>query len=488
MQGAVPQIELRAIDELIAYARNARTHSPEQIEQIKASMLEFGWTNSVLADAQGIVAGHGRVMAARALYANGRTLKFPNGAEIPLGMVPVVDCSGWSTPQRRAYILADNKLALNAGWDTDLLRIEFEELKGEEFDLSLAGWDEVELGELFAGMDEGGETRGDPEAVPDVPETPVTVTGDVWVIGDHRVMCGSALEMGDWAKLMRGEEADLVFTDPPYNVDIGEKLASVSKALGRTVKLKGIMNDAMSGDEFYAFLLKAFECLHQVAKAGASIYVYHADSEGINFRAAFKDAGFRQQSCLIWKKNTFVLSRWDHQPVHENCLYGWKPGAGHKWHGGRKQSTFVDLGGVSPFQKQEDGTWVVAWGDEVFVVSGEARVDVAPSAIFSEPKPARSDLHPTMKPVSLVRRHLRNSAVRGDLVVDAFGGAGSTMLASHEEAMRANLMELDPKYVDVICRRMWAFTGIRPVHGVTGELFPNIGEAREQEMETQDCF
>lgn len=490
MLGAVPQIELRPIDELVAYARNARTHSPEQVEQIKASMLEFGWTNSVLADGQGIVAGHGRVMAARSLYGSGRTLKFPNGSEIPLGMVPVVDCSGWSSAQRRAYILADNKLALNAGWDTELLRIEFEELKAEDFDLALAGWGGDELAELFGEVDLDARPAVDPDDAPDVPETPVSVLGDVWVMGDHKVMCGSALEARDWVALMGDESADVVFTDPPYNVAIGDKLTSVNNALGRRTRFKktNILNDSMSDDAFYAFLLKTFECLKEVMKPGASIYVYHSDSEGVNFRMAFRDAGFKQQSCLIWRKNTFVLSRWDHQPVHENCLYGWLGGAGHKWHGGRKQTTFVDLvADASPFQRQEDGSWAVVWGDEVFVVAGDARVDVVPSAIFSEPKPARSDLHPTMKPVQLVRRHLRNSAVRGDLVVDAFGGAGSTMLAAHQEAMRSRLMELDPKYVDVIVRRMWAFSGIRPVHAVTGEPFPVAGESRNI-IEAVDCF
>jgi DNA modification methylase len=487
MSSAVaPGLELRPAAELIPYARNSNTHPQSQLEKLKASLREFGWTNPVLIDERGgVVAGHGRLLAYGQMLEAGETVRFPSGAAIPAGRVPVLSCSGWSEAQKRAYVIADNRIASDSSLDEEVLALELADLKALGFDLSLTGLDAVELGDLLGGGDDenGGGGHGDPDLVPDVPEVPVSRRGDVWIVGGHRVMCGSSLEPNDWDVLMAGESADCVFTDPPYNVAIGEKNDAMAKAQGRgKSKTGGILNDSMGDGEFYKFLLSMYRCVLEVMKPGASIYVYHADSEGINFRTAFRDAGFKLQSCLTWKKNTFVLSRWDHHPISEPCLYGWKPGAGHKWYGGRKQSTFVDLGDGSPFHKQDDGTWAVTWGDQVFVVSGDARVEVLASSMISEPKPARSDLHPTMKPVMLVRRHLRNSAQPGDLVVDAFGGSGTTMLAAHEERMLSRLMELDPKYVDVICRRMWAFSGLRPVHAVTGEPFPGEGEFRSADL------
>lgn len=473
----IPQIELRPIESLIGYARNARTHSPEQIRQLKGSLLEFGWTNAVLADSAGIVAGHGRVMAARELLAERRVLRFPNGAEIPAGMVPVVDCSGWTDAQRRAYILADNKLALNAGWDDELLRLELQDLQAAGFNLDVAGWDEVELAGFFD-LGEPEARQVDPDDVPDAPEAPVSRLGDVWVIGEHRVMCGSSLEPAAWDVLMGQDEADLVFTDPPYGVSIGEKNDSIAKAQGRKNKTGSILNDDLQGDELYRFLLQTFRCVTPRMKPGASIYVYHADSMGLAFRAAMQDAGFKIRGCLIWKKNTFSLGRSDHQWIHEPALFSWKEGAAHKWYGGRKQSTFFDIGESTPFQQMEDGRWRVSVGDAVFIVSGDAVVEALPGSVFSEPKPSKSELHPTMKPVALVTRHLKNSARRGDVVVDAFGGSGSTAIAAQTLGMKSRLMELDPKYVDVIVRRLEMFMGCRAAHATTGEAFPREGEQR----------
>lgn len=474
----MPQIVLRPIEGLVAYARNARTHSPAQLEKLKASMREFGWTNPVLADAMGIVAGHGRTMAAAELYRQGETIRFPNGAPIPLGMVPVVDCTGWSDQQRKAYILTDNRSALDAGWDEELLRLELAELRDDGYDLSLTGFEDVELATLFEGVVDPEQNDRDPDDVPDAPAEPVSRLGDIWVIGPHRVMCGSSLEHDAWDRLMGHDYADCVFTDPPYGVSIGEKNDSMAKVQGRVNKTGGILNDDLQGDALYKFLLPMFECVHERMKPGAPIYVYHADTEGLAFRTAFRDAGFKLQSILQWRKNTFVLSRWDMHPITEPCLYGWKTGAGHKWYGGRKQSTFFDLGDGSPFEQLEDGTWRVVVGDTAFIVSGEAKVQREPSNVFLEPKPAKSELHPTQKPVTLVMRHLKNSARQGDLVADAFGGSGSTAIAAHKLGMKSCLMELDPKYVDVIALRLWQFTGVRPVNAVTGEPFPDEGEAR----------
>jgi DNA modification methylase len=230
-------------------------------------------------------------------------------------------------------------------------------------------------------------------------------------------------------------------------------------------------------------------------KPGASIYVAHADVEGLNFRRAFKEAGFKLQSCLMWHKNNFVIGRWDFQPKHEPILYGWKPGAGHKWYGGRKQTTVIDFGEGSPFVQMPDGRWQIKVGDNVLIVDGAAQVEEAPGTTMYEPKPARSDLHPTQKPVALVERMLKNSARPGAIVADAFGGSGTTMIASERNGMRARLLELDPKYVDVIVTRWQQYTGERAVHALTGELFPRDEEGRAtdaheaaEETENSDPF
>lgn len=455
---ALPTIELRPIASLVSYARNARTHSPEQIAQLKASMVEFGWTNCILADAGGIVAGHGRVTAATELYEAGHTLRFPNGAAIPTGMVPVVDCTGWSEAKRRAYIIADNKLALNAGWDDEMLRLELLELQGDGYDLGLTGFDDVELGELL-GLEALADTDADPDDVPDVPEQAISVPGDVWVLGAHRVMCGSSLEPTAWADLMQGELADLCWTDPPYNVAYESKLAG---------KIK---NDDMKDGEFRQFLLDAYVSLFSVMKPGAPIYVAHADTEGLNFRSAFIDAGFKLSGCIIWRKNSLVLGRSDYQWMHEPILYGWKPGSKHRWYGGRKLTTIVEHGEGGAVTRLDDGRWAVRSGDSVLIVSGDAQIEEHPGSVIVHDKPKRSEAHPTMKPVGLVERMLRASGRSGDLVVDAFGGSGTTLIAADRLGMSARLMELDPKFVDVIVQRWQEYSGRRAVHAVTGEAF-----------------
>lgn len=458
----MPQFTLQPLDSLVAYAANARTHSPAQIRQIKASLLEFGWTNPVLADAQGIIAGHGRTMAAAELYSEGEQIRFPGGEPIPIGMVPVVDCSGWSDAQRRAYIIADNQIALNAGWDEDLLRQELGELQTANFDLDMLGFSDAELGDLLAGISLGQESDRDPDDAPEVSDEDVSVPGDIWVCGPHRVMCGSSLSDTDWQALMRGEMADAAWTDPPYNVDYE----------GRAGK---IQNDAMSEGEFRQFLDGAFAGHFAVMKAGAPIYVAHADGNGGEaFRAAFRGAGFKLSGCLIWRKNQFTLSRSDYQWMHEPILYGWKPGSRHRWYGGRKLSTIIDTGTGNPFQRTEDGKWLVRVGDAVLVVDGDAEVQEQPGSILFNEKPASSELHPTMKPVALIERMLRSSARHGDIVIDGFGGSGSTLIAADRLGMCARLMELEPKFADVIVRRWQAFTGRQAVHADTGKPFPEI--------------
>ena len=474
----IPRITLQPLNTLVAYDRNARTHSAAQVEKLQALLLEFGWTNSVLADDMGIVAGHGRVMAAEALYKRGKQIKFPNGSPIPIGYVPVIDCTGWSPEQRRAYILADNRSAMDAGWDEDLLALELHELEEAGYDLSLTAFSDDELAELLAEDPVIPEDK-DPDAAPPAPEHPVSVPGDVWVLGAHRVMCGSSLSIDDWDKIMAGERADVCWTDPPYNVNYESKLAG---------KIK---NDDMGDAEFRQFLVDAHVALFAVMKPGAPIYVAHADTEGLNFRAAFIQAGFKLSGCLIWRKNSLVLGRSDYQWMHEPILYGWKPGSAHRWYGGRKNTTVVELEDTGVFTRMEDGRYQIKVGDSVLVVSADAMVEEHPVSVLREDKPSRSGLHPTQKPVALVERMLRQSARNGDVVVDAFGGSGTTLLAADRLGMCARLMELDPKFVDVIVRRWEQYTGRRAVHASTGELFPAEGEERKlgpASGDRQDCF
>lgn len=461
------EVRLVAVDALLPYARNSRNHDKAQVAAIARSMKEVGFTNPLLIADGGILAGHGRLMAAKS---------------IGLSRVPCIDLSHLSEPQRRALVIADNRLAEMASWDLEMLKLETDDLRALGLDLEAeTGFAEEDLAKLFEGMVDaeppGG--GGDPDDVPDVPAVPHSRLGDVWEVAGHRVMCGSSLEAKDWDVLMAGELADVVWTDPPYNVDIGGKNDQIAKSQGRKNKTGAILNDSMGDKDFYNFLLAMYRAVFDQMKPGAAIYVFHADSEGINFRTAFRDAGFKLQSVLSWKKNSLVLSRWDHQPISEPALYGWKPGAAHRWFGGRKQTTFSEMGSGSPFQKMEDGRWKVVIGDEVFIVSGDAAVESAPSSVIQEPRPSKSDLHPTMKPTNLVLRQLRNSARPGDVVLDAFGGSGSTAVAAHQAGMHARLMELDPKYVDVIVQRLEMFTGMRAVHAVTGEPFPRDGEVRQ---------
>lgn len=453
---AVPQAVLRPLTSLAPYARNARTHSPAQIEQIGASMLAFGWTTYILADAQGIVAGHGRVLAAEKLNAAGEAIRFPDGTPIPPGMAPVVDCTGWTPTQRRAYILADNQIALNAGWDQELLKLELLDLKLEGFDLSVIGFGD-QLTDL---LEPGAGNELDPDDVPDLPETAFSQPGDLWVLGPHRVMCGDATNLGDWKQLCGSERLDIVWTDPPYNVAYESKLAG---------KIK---NDSMSDGKFRELLLGIHQGLYSVMKEGAAIYVAHSDTEGLNFRSAFIEAGFKLSGCLIWRKDALVLGRSDFQWQHEPVLYGWKPGSKHRWYGGRKQTTLAGWGDVDPVRKLDDGRYQISVGDRVLVLESDTRIEeLAPSVIF-EPKPKRSSEHPTMKPVALIERHLRNNARAGDLVGDACGGSGSTLMAADRLGMSARLMELDPKFADVIVRRWQNYAGCKAVHAVTGQEFP----------------
>lgn len=474
----IPQIKLRPLDSLVAYARNSRTHAPEQVEQLERLLGEFGWTNPVLVDEMGIVAGHGRCMAAAEMYKRGEQIKFPGGAAIPIGQVPTIDCSGWSVAQRRAYIIADNRSALSAGWDEEILALELKELQAIDYDLSLTAFTEDELSELMA---EGSDIDPDanPDDVPDAPEEPASVEGDVWILGPHRLICGDSTDSNIWDRLMQGERADACFTDPPFNVDLGRKNRLMDAATGGNRNANGaIKNDNMSAPEFEELIAGAYACLFSALKAGGVIYIAHADKVGDIFRNEFIKAGFHFSQMLIWNKGQHVLGMADFQPSHEPIMYGWKKGSAHKWYGGRKQRTVLDSTDNGAITHLEDGRWAVRSGDSMLIVSGDAVVEEVPGTVIFEPKPAASGLHPTTKPVALIERLLRNCARAGDIVIDGFGGSGSTLVAAERLGMVARIVELTPKYTDVICLRYWHLTGRRPVHAVTGEVFPDEGEVR----------
>lgn len=440
-------IRQRSVEDLLPCASNARTHSSAQVEQLARSITEFGFTNPVLVDTDGtIIAGHGRVLAAR---------------QLGLASVPTIDVHWLSEAQRRAYILADNQLALNAGWDEALLSQEMAALKGLGFDLSLVGFSNERLDALVAGVTDSEESK-DPEAAPARRQTPHSQLGDLWTLGPHRVLCGDCTRAEDLTRLMNGQLADCVWTDPPYNVDYE----------GGTPEALKIQNDSMDAAAFRTFLHDALRSLETAMKPGASIYVAHSDKEALSFLTAFSAAGFKQHGCVIWKKDQLVLGRMDYQPMHEPILYGWKPGKAHRWYGGRKQTTIAELGEDVGFRQLDDGRWQIAVGDNVLIVSGAAEVEaLVPSVVFYA-KPRRSNLHPTMKPVALIEKMLRNSALPGDIVLDGFGGSGSTLVAAHRQGMSARLCELDPVYCDVIVRRWQDYCGQRAIHAETGKAFP----------------
>ncbi|ALD91893.1 MULTISPECIES: site-specific DNA-methyltransferase [Burkholderiales] len=402
------KIEQWPTGKLLPYARNARTHSDEQVAQIAASIAEFGFTNPILAGSDGvIVAGHGRLAAAQKL-----------GLEV----VPVVVLDHLSPTQRRALVIADNRIAENAGWDDAMLRIEIAALQDDDFDLSLTGFDADALAELMAGDEPDTEGEADDDAVPEVSETPVSRPGDVWLLGGHRLLCGDSTLAESYERLLEGEQVDMVFTDPPYNVNYAN--SAKDKMRGKD---RAILNDNL-GDGFCDFLLAALT--PTVAHCRGGIYVAMSSSELDVLQAAFRAAGGHWSTFIIWAKNTFTLGRADYQRQYEPILYGWPEGVQRHWCGDRDQ------------------------GD-----------------VWQIKKPQKNDLHPTMKPVELVERAIRNSSRPGNVVLDPFGGSGTTLIAAEKSGRLARLIELDPKYVDVIVRRWQDWTGKRATREADGMAF-----------------
>ena len=381
--GKEMQYYLADINDLIPYIRNARTHSESQIAQIAASIKEFGFLSPILiAEDNTILAGHGRLAAAR---------------KLGLKQVPCVKESHLTETQRRAYIIADNKLSLNAGWDEDMLEIELSELQGADFDLDLLGFDESELVSIF---EDDKEVEDDDFDVEEELNKPCfSKAGDIWTLGRHRLICGDSTKEETYKCLMDGKRANLVVTDPPYNVNYE----------GSAGKIK---NDNMDNDKFYNFLLDAFSNMEKVMADDASIYVFHADTEGLNFRKAFNDAGFYLSGCCIWKKPSLVLGRSPYQWQHEPCLYGWKRKGKHQWYSGRKETT-----------------------------------------IWEFEKPKKNAEHPTMKPIALLAYPITNSSMSNTLILDPFGGSGSTLISCEQTDRACYTIELDEKFCDVIVKR-----------------------------------
>jgi len=377
------EMQLVPITKLVPYVNNARTHSPEQINKLRSSLREFGFINPVIIDRDfGVIAGHGRILAAK---------------EEGLAEGPGVFADHLTEAQKKAYILADNRMAMDAGWDEELLRVEIEALQAEAFDLSLTGFDEKELSDLF--KRDGDVQEDDFDVDAELEKPTFSKSGDVWTLGRHRLVCGDSTKAETFDTLMQGRKANLVVTDPPYNVNYE----------GTAGKIK---NDNLADEKFYQFLFDAFSNIEKVMADDASIYVFHADTEGLNFRKAFADAGFYLSGCCIWKKPSLVLGRSPYQWQHEPCLYGWKKSGKHQWYADRKQTTIWE------FEKTKKNTD-----------------------------------HPTMKPIPLLAYPIQNSSMSNTLVLDPFGGSGSTLIACEQTDRDCYTIELDEKYCDVIVKR-----------------------------------
>ncbi len=385
-------MQLVPLSKLVPYVNNARTHSPEQLTKLRSSLREFGFINPVIIDREfNVIAGHGRIAAAK---------------EEGITEVPCVFADFLTEAQKKAYILADNRMALDAGWDEELLRIEIESLQGADFDVSLTGFGEDEIADLFAGDGEKDVKDDDFDLSAALEKAAFVERGDIWTVGRHRLMCGDATSAEDVAALMDGKKANLIVTDPPYNV-------AFKSGSGLSIQ-----NDSMENGEFYTFLYNSFQNMAAHLEKGGAAYVFHADTEGLNFRKAFVDAGFHLAGVCIWVKNSLVLGRSDYQWQHEPVLYGFLKNGKHPWYSDRKQTT-----------------------------------------IWNYDKPKRNKNHPTSKPLDLLGYPICNSSQENAIVLDTFGGSGSIMMACEQTNRICCMMELDEKYASVILRRYVEDTG-----------------------------
>jgi len=405
-------ITRRKVLDLIPYARNSRTHSDEQVGQIAASIKEWGWTVPVLIDeAGGLLAGHGRVLAAQRLG---------------IDEIPTMTAKGWTEAQKKAYIIADNKLALNAGWDASMLAVEFGDLKEAGFDLELTGFGGDELAALFPTESEG---LTDEDAVPEVPAVPTTIEGDVWLLGRHRLMCGDSTSIDAVDKVMP-ETANMIFTDPPYLMDFtGGIHADGSKSFN--AKHGGIKNDKMSKEDGNNFL----DAINSVilAKVDGAFYITFYRLGIDQYYASFSRTGLKCRSLIIWDKGNHTLSNSDYMSMYEPMFYGWVKS--HKFYGGKN-------------------------GMDIWRIK----------------RTAKNDLHPTMKPVELCEKAVEDGSQINGIVLDLFGGSGSTLIACEKSNRICRMMELDPKYCDVIVKRWQEFTGEQATLEATGEKFDEVNK------------
>ena len=398
------------VGKLIPYGRNPRKND-HVIEQMAGAIQEFGFRIPIIAKSTGeVVDGHLRLKAA---------------LHLGLETVPVVLADDLTPMQIKAFRIMANRSATWADWDEDLLRLELEELQLDDFDLSLTGFDDDEIAELLAGEETTTEGNTDEDAAPEVPVTPVSKSGDVWIMGQHRLLCGDSTDAASYDTLLGNERVAMIFQDPPYNVDYANTAKDKLRGTNRP-----ILNDNL-GDGFQDFLLAAFK--PALARCNGAVYVAMSSSELDTLQSAFRFAGGKWSTFIIWAKNTFTLGRSDYQRQYEPILYGWPEGTTRHWCGDR------DQGDVWHFNK-----------------------------------PRVNDLHPTMKPVELVERAIRNSSRPGDVVLDPFGGSGTTLIAAEKSGRQARLIELDPKYVDVIVRRWQEYAGAQAVRESDGIRFDDL--------------
>ena len=418
-QWPADKVERRAVTDLVPYARNARTHSDEQIGQIAASIKEWGWTVPVLVDPDGgIIAGHGRVLAAQRLG---------------IAEVPVMVATGWTTAQKKAYVLADNQLALNAGWDNDLLKIELEDLKDLDFDLDLMGFDDDFLANMLNDPTEG---LTDPDDTPEVPVNPVTVEGDVWVMGNHRIICGDSTQADTVDKVLNGVKPHLMVTDPPYGVEYdanwrGDAKNADGSALSTgTGRARGKVENDTRADWSEAYALFP----------GDVCYVWHSATKASIFSESLEVSGFDIRAQIIWAKSHFAIGRGHYHPMHEPCWYAVrkKSGATAHWSGDRKQTT---LWQIDKPQKSETG-------------------------------------HSTQKPVECMKRPIENNSSPGQAVYEPFSGSGTTIIAGEMTGRHIYAIELNPAYVDVAVKRWQDFTGQSATLEATGKTFDETGDQR----------
>jgi DNA modification methylase len=400
----------KKVSELIPYINNSRTHSEEQITQLISSIKEFGFTNPILlAPDNSIIAGHGRLQAVKRL-----------GHE----EVPCIIVQGLTKTQIKALIIADNQLALNAGWDLEKLSVEIEGLKDEDFNIDILGFEDDFIKDLLNKQNQG---LTDEDAVPEVKENSKSKLGDIFVLGNHRLMCGDATIQTDVEKLMNKSLADLLHTDPPYNVNY----SNADRPKASKTDLGKIKNDVMSNDDFYVFLNQSFVTAFTVLKEDSSAYVWHSSAEQINFTKAFVDAGFKFSQQIIWKK-PMLLGRGKYQWAHEPCLFGSK--GSPYFTDDRTKTTVWDFGG---YDKSKN-------------------------------------VHPTQKPIFIPEEAINNSSKQGSNVLDLFGGSGSTLIACEKLGRNGFILELDPKYCDVIIQRWQQFTGKEAIHEQTGKTYNSI--------------